>query len=163
MVKVYLGLGSNLRNKKRNIEKAIYFLKEKCKILKMSSLYKTEPVGYKNQDWFLNCVVELETELQPEELLLLIKSIEKKLKRIKEIKNGPRTIDLDILFYGNRIIKKYNLKIPHPRLHKRLFVLKPFNEINPDFMHTVLKKSIKNIMKNLHSKKGVEICQKVRS
>ena len=109
--------------------------------------------------FFLNCVIEAETELRPEELFLFLISIGKKLHRMKRIRNGPRTIDIDILFYGNKIIKTKNLIVPHPRMHRRLFVLQPFNEINPDFMHPILKKNIKKLMKDLHSKKGVEIYQ----
>ncbi len=145
MVEVYLGLGSNLGNKKANINKTINFLKEKANILKVSSLYDTEPVGYKNQDRFLNCIVKIQTRLKPEELLLFLKSIERKLKRIVTIRNGPRTIDLDIIFYGNKIIKIDNLIIPHPRLHKRLFVLGPLNELCPDFIHPILKKSVREL------------------
>jgi len=192
MAEIYIGLGSNLGNRKQNIEKAIYFLKKRCKILKVSSLYNTEPVGYKKQKWFLNCVAKAKTKLQPEELLLFTNSIEKKLKKNKNpqkstifgnqkiqrnaselvansltthrifsgIKNGPRTIDIDILFYGNKIIKIRNLSIPHPRLHKRAFVLKPFSDINPDFVHPSLKKSIKKLLAELHSRKKVEIYRK---
>ena len=157
MVNSYIGIGSNLGNKEGNIKKAIDLLRKKCKILEISSLYKTEPVGYKNQDWFLNCVVEIDTNFKPKALLEFLKSIEKKLKRIKIIKNGPRIIDLDILFYDNKIIKTKNLTIPHPRLHKRLFVLEPLDEISPNFIHPILNKSINKIKSNLKSKKSVEI------
>ena len=142
MDEIFIGIGSNLGDKEKNIRKAISLLKERCKILKLSSLYETEPVGYKNQNWFLNCAVQIKTGLKPQELLKFILSIENKLGRIRAIKNGPRTIDLDILFYGNKIIKTKNLAIPHPRLHKRLFVLKPLADICPDFVHPVLNKSI---------------------
>jgi len=145
----YIGIGSNLGDKEKNIKKSIDLLKEKCRILKVSSLYETEPVGYTNQDCFLNCVVEIDTELKPEELLKFSQSIEKILGRIKTIKYGPRTIDLDILFYGNYIIKTKNLIIPHPRLHKRLFVLEPLNELCPELVHPVLKKSVEELKANL--------------
>ena len=145
MVNAYIGIGSNLGNKEENIKKAVDLLKDKCKILKVSSLYKTEPVGYKNQDWFLNCAVKMNTNLEPKELLYFLKSIEKKLKRVKTIKNGPRTIDLDILFYGNYIIKTKNLTIPHPRFHKRAFVLKPLKELCPSIIHPVLKKNVREL------------------
>jgi 2-amino-4-hydroxy-6-hydroxymethyldihydropteridine diphosphokinase len=145
----YIGIGSNLSNRERNIEKAISILKEKCNISKSSSIYETEPVGFKDQDWFLNCVVEVDTNLKPLELLDFLQSIEKKLKRVKTIKNGPRTIDLDILFFSNEIINNERLIVPHPRLHERLFVLEPFNEINPEFMHPILKRSIKDLTYDL--------------
>ncbi len=145
MTIVFLGLGSNLGDKKENLKRAINLLEEKCKILKLSNLYKTEPVDYKKQDWFLNCVVKIGTELNAKKLLIFLQSIEKKLKRVKTIKNGPRTIDIDILFYDNKIINKPDLIVPHPRLHKRLFVLQPLKELCPDFIHPVLKKNVKEL------------------
>ena len=160
MVKVYVGIGSNLGDKENNIKKAIALLKEKCKALKISSLYETEPVGYKAQDWFLNCAVSLETDLKPEELLNFFQSIEKILGRIRTIKNGPRTIDLDILFYGTKIIKTKSLKVPHPRLHKMRFVLEPLNELCPKLMHPKLKKSIRYLRNNLNEEDVVKILKK---
>ena len=145
MTDVYIGIGSNLGNKEENIKKAIDLLKEKCKILKVSALYQTEPMYYKNQDWFLNCAIKMETGLKPQELLEFLQSIEKKLGRVMTIKNGPRVIDLDILFYGSEIIKSNNLAIPHPKLHERLFVLEPLKEICPNFVHPALKRSVSEL------------------
>ena len=108
MAEAYIGLGSNLGNKKEKIISAIGLMNEKCKIIKLSSFYKTEPVGYKDQDWFLNCAAKFQTELKPNGLLGFLQSIEEKLGRLRIIKNGPRTIDLDILFYGTLIIKDNN-------------------------------------------------------
>ena len=161
MAKVYVGIGSNLGDKESNIKKAIVLLKEKCKALKISSLYETEPVGYKAQDWFLNCAVSLETYLKPKDLLNFFRLIEKNLGKIITIKNGPRTIDLDILFYGNKIIKTKSLTVPHPRLHKRRFVLEPLNEICPKLMHPKLKKSIGYLRNNLKGKEAVRILKKL--
>lgn len=149
MAEVLIGIGSNLGNRENNIKAALDLIGEKCKILKISSTYETEPVGYKAQGLFLNCAIQIETGLEPEELLGFLQSIEKKLGRTKAIKNGPRTIDLDILFYGSRIIKEANLVIPHPRLHERLFVLAPLSEICPDFVHPESKKSIGEIRKTI--------------
>ena len=160
MAKVYLGLGSNLGNKFANIKEAVRQIKKKIKIKKISPVYKTEPVGYKNQDWFLNCVVEAETEKNPFQLLEFLKSIEKKLKRKKTIKNGPRTIDIDILFYSNKIIKTTNLQIPHPRMHKRLFVLEPFTKISQDFFHPKLKITIKKLKEKIEDKSRVKVYRK---
>ena len=157
MVKVYLGLGSNLGNKSANLKKAISYLKKYVKVTKISAFYKTEPVGYKNQDWFLNCVIEVETEIKPLYLLKLLKSIEKKLKRAKAIKYGPRTMDIDILFYGDNIMKTKKLAIPHPRMHKRLFVLEPLSTIKPDLVHPKIRKTIMELKNNLKNKKGVEL------
>ena len=160
MVKVYVGIGSNLGDKENNIKKAIALLKEKCKALKISSLYETEPVGYKAQDLFLNCAASMETGLKPEDLLNFFQSIEKISGKIITIKNGPRTIDLDILFYGNKIIKTKSLTVPHPRLHKRLFVLEPLNELCPELVHPKLKKSIGYLRNNVKSKEAVRILKK---
>jgi 2-amino-4-hydroxy-6-hydroxymethyldihydropteridine diphosphokinase len=152
-VNAYIALGSNLGDKEKNIRRAIGLLEEKCKVLETSPLYKTEPVGYKNQDWFLNCVVEIETGFEPKALLLFLKTIEKKLGRKKTINNGPRTIDLDILFYEDKVINEKDLTIPHPRLHERLFVLKPLYDLCPDFIHPSLNKSVKETLSDLDDKK----------
>jgi len=129
---IYIGLGSNLGNKEENIHGAIEFIREKCEILKTSSLYEAEPVGYKDQDWFLNCVIKAETSLSPRELLRFLQSIESKLGRVLTVKNGPRIIDLDILFYNGVVVQEDDLVIPHLRLHERLFVLMPLCEIIED-------------------------------
>ena len=167
MVYAYAGLGSNLGDRENNIKEAIGLIKEKCRILKISSLYETAPVGYKNQGYFLNCALKIKTDLKARELLEFFVFIEKKLGRIKvcvskprksadfllsadfplRIKNGPRIIDLDILFYGNGIINEKGLTIPHPRLHERLFVLQPLKEISKNFVHPILKKSILELHK----------------
>ena len=160
MVESYIGIGSNLGNKEENIRKAIKLIRNKSKILKISSLYKTEPVGYKGQDNFLNAVVLVETELSAKDLLLFLQSIEKELKRVKTVKNGPRTIDLDILFYNNLILDNKDLIIPHPRLHERKFVLVPFVQINPNFVHPIFKKSITELYSELDSTDLVELYKK---
>jgi 2-amino-4-hydroxy-6-hydroxymethyldihydropteridine diphosphokinase len=145
---VYLGLGSNMGDKEANIAQALRHISDICKVKKKSHLYHTEPVGNTKQDWFLNCVVEIETEIDPKHLLSSFKSIERTLGRTKITKNGPRTIDIDILFYGNRIVKTKNLVIPHPLLQERLFVLRPMMDLDPSFVHPVLKKSIQELYKN---------------
>lgn len=155
MTEVYIGLGSNLGDKKQNIEEALEYIKEKCEILKISSLYETEPVGYKDQDWFLNGVVKIGTHVGPQELLGFILLIEKRLGRVRTIKNGPRIIDLDILFYGNEIINEPNLIVPHPRLHERGFVLVPLQEVAPDLMHPIFRKTIQELLSNLGDEKVV--------
>jgi len=130
----FIGLGANLGNRKNNIEQALLEIAAlSCtKIIKVSSLIETLPVGGPNdQGKYLNGVAEIETGLKPEELLEALQSIEKKLKRVRELKNGPRTIDLDILLYGKRKIKTEKLQIPHPRMCERDFVMKPLLEIEP--------------------------------
>ena len=142
MVIVYLGLGSNLGNKGENIRQARALLEKKCKVLSVSSLRETEPMYYTEQPRFLNGVAKIETNLTPEELLAFILSIEKKLGRIRKKRYGPRTIDLDILFYGDKIIDQKNLTIPHPKIQERAFVLEPLNELCPALTHPKLKKRI---------------------
>lgn len=145
MVIAFLGLGSNLGDCKKNITEALCELeKNGNKILKVSSIYETEPYGYKKQPKFLNAVVKIKTTLEPQELLTVCKKIEKKLGRKKTFKWGPRTIDIDILFYGNKKIQKKHLKIPHPELHKREFVLKPLKEVTKQLSENVF---IKNYLK----------------
>jgi 2-amino-4-hydroxy-6-hydroxymethyldihydropteridine diphosphokinase len=152
---VYLGIGSNIGDKQGNITSALCRISEICEVKKKSRMYLTEPVGNIEQDWFLNCVVEIQTEIEPKHLLSSFKSIERKLGRAKNVKNGPRIIDIDILFYGNNIVNTKNLVIPHPLLHERLFVLQPMIDLNPDFIHPVLKKSIQELYKNHLGKEKV--------
>ncbi len=149
MVKVYLGLGSNLGDRKGNIGSALKLLAENCDVINISSLRETEPIGYKEQDKFLNGAVLVETSLGARELLLFLKSIEKKLGRVETFKNGPRTIDLDILLYGDLVVNETDLIIPHPKMHEREFILKPMNEIGSEIVHPVLGKSISELLSDL--------------
>ena len=142
MPMVFLGLGSNIGDKEEHIRKALTLLANICKVRRTSHLYLTEPVGYTEQDWFLNCVVVVETDVEAKKLLSSIKSIERKLGRTKTVKKGPRIIDIDILFYGDCVVNSKNLVIPHPLLQERLFVLQPMMDLNPGFVHPVLKKTI---------------------
>jgi len=150
MHQVYISLGSNLKDKFTNIKLALYYLKSIGKIVKKSSLYKTSPVENENQPFFLNCVVKIYTNLTAYKLLNELKNIEKKLGRKKTKKRfQPRVIDLDILFYDKKIIRSKNLTIPHEKLHKRKFVLWPLAEVAPNFIHPILKKTIKKIKNEL--------------
>ncbi|MDR3717183.1 MAG: 2-amino-4-hydroxy-6-hydroxymethyldihydropteridine diphosphokinase [Bryobacteraceae bacterium] len=108
------------------------------KLLAVSSLYRTEPVGYLDQDWFLNAVARIETRLSPREFLTRLLAIERDLGRVRTVRNGPRTIDLDILLWGDLVLREDDLVIPHPRLQERLFVLEPLAEIAPGVCHPVL-------------------------
>lgn len=155
--KAYIGIGSNIGDKTANCKKAIELLKEnpQIKVTKISDFYETEPVGYKEQEWFVNCAVEIETDLNPQELILLCQTIESKLGRKRKIKYGPRIIDLDILLYNNDIIDTTELKIPHPEMHKRSFVLKPLSDIAPDAVHPVLKKTIEKLLNNLTEESAI--------
>jgi len=144
---IYLSLGSNLGRSKGTIKKALTLLeKSHVKILKLSSFYQTEPLEIKNQPWFLNLCLKAKTDLFPHELLIVCQKIEKKLGRKVRSHYAPREIDLDILFYDQKIINKPNLQIPHPKIAQRKFVLIPLNEIASRKIHPVLKKPIKILL-----------------
>jgi len=145
--KVYIGLGTNLGARRGNISRAIGLLGEKIDIISCSSIYETEPVGRKDQNWFLNCVVAAQTGFSPDVLFELVKDIESRIGRKRGARWGPRIIDLDILAYGDMVLKRGELKIPHPEMHRRGFVLIPLGEIAPDFIHPVYKKNIPALLK----------------
>lgn len=155
MTTCFIGVGSNLGNRRLQIKKAVRLLAESggITVKRQSSVYETEPEGGPaGQNKFLNGVIGIETSLEPEVLLKKIHGVEKKLKRRRTVKNGPRTIDLDILVYGSRVIQGRTLLIPHPRISERAFVLKGFSEIAPDFIHPVLNRSIGEIYNESHKK-----------
>jgi len=145
---VYLAVGSNI-NPQKNIELALKELAKIGQIISVSKLIKTKPEGYLNQDDFLNGAIKFKTALSPKDLLKELKNIEKFLKRNTPFRNGPRTIDLDIIFYGNLILNTRDLIIPHPRADKRFFVLKPLAEIAPHKVHPIIKKQVKTLLKIL--------------
>ena len=134
MSQVFLGLGSNMCNRKEYLEKAIKTLENVSEItvIDMSSIYETEPFGNVNQSKFLNMVIKIETSLTPDKLLETTMAIEKDLDRVRTIRWGPRTIDIDILLYGSEVINTKDLIIPHAGLTEREFVLVPLLEIDPD-------------------------------
>ena len=146
---VYLGLGSNLGDRERNIRNAMEYLSQKAKMIRSSYLYDTAPVGNNNQPRFLNMVCEITTLLGPMELLILAKGIEKEMGRMPGPLNSPRPIDIDILFYGDRIINTPGLIVPHPRLTERVFVLLPLAEIAPELRHPVTGKTVREILDEL--------------
>ncbi|MCT4563941.1 MAG: 2-amino-4-hydroxy-6-hydroxymethyldihydropteridine diphosphokinase [Maledivibacter sp.] len=149
MHKAYLGLGSNIGEKKENIDSAVDMLKQhkSIEVKNISSYYETEPVGYEDQDWFVNVVVEIETNLEPYQLLEFCGSIEEKLKRKRIIRWGPRTIDVDILVYEGFTSQDERLTLPHPRMTERAFVMVPLYEIAPNI--DINNENIKQILKNL--------------
>jgi 2-amino-4-hydroxy-6-hydroxymethyldihydropteridine diphosphokinase len=137
MPTVYLSLGSNVGGREANLRAAIAALASVgVRLQQLSSIYETEPVDYLDQPWFLNCVVEAETELAPHALLEALRSIESQLGSQKQFAKGPRKIDLDILLYGSETIDTPDLQIPHPRMHLRRFVLTPLAEIAPNLTHS---------------------------
>ncbi|MEA1973561.1 MAG: 2-amino-4-hydroxy-6-hydroxymethyldihydropteridine diphosphokinase, partial [Candidatus Cloacimonadota bacterium] len=153
-MKVYLGLGSNIGDRKKYIEAAKNLLDHnETKIIQESEIIETKPYGYTDQRNFFNQIIIVETKLGPLPLLELCQSLEHVLNRKREIHWGPRTIDIDILFYENKIIDTERLIIPHPEIQKREFILKSLMEIAPDLIHPVLKKTIRLIYEELKSKK----------
>lgn len=153
----YAGLGSNLGNKKENIQKALSLLNEieGISVMRVSSFYETEPVGYEDQDWFINAVAQIETSFSPQKVLKIFKEVEQKLGREESIRWGPRKIDIDILFYDQLVYKSNDLEIPHPKLHERAFVLIPLAEINGELIHPIYNKSISDLLSELNIAKKV--------
>lgn len=153
MAIVYLCLGSNTGDRFKLINQAVnlFNLSENTKIIRSSAIYETEPWGEKNQNWFLNIIIEIKTSLSPEELLIRCQKIEELLglDRTKKKHWGERPIDIDILFYDKIILNKDFLTIPHPYLHKRAFVLVPLLELIPDFKHPKLEKTITELYDEL--------------
>ena len=154
-VMVYLGLGSNMGDRQGNMDKALDLLSQRLQVKQVSSIYDTEPVGNINQPRFLNLVCQVYTRLVPTALLALAKGIELKLGRAPAKANAPRPIDIDILFYGDQIIKTPNLVIPHPRLAERAFVLIPLAEIASELVHPVSRQTIGELLKGVTETQGV--------
>ena len=154
-VTIYLGLGSNMGNRQDNLDRALDLLSQRLRIGKVSSIYDTEPIGNVNQPHFLNLVCQAYTRLAPRELLTLAKGIELKLGRAFGKSNAPRSIDIDILFYGDLVIEMPELVIPHSRLTERAFVLVPLDEIAPDLVHPVSGKTVKELTKAMTEVQGV--------
>jgi 2-amino-4-hydroxy-6-hydroxymethyldihydropteridine diphosphokinase len=158
MTGIYLSLGSNIGERAENIARAIAALVERgVRVLKTSSLYETEPVEFLAQDWFLNCVVEVETELSPGELMRALLEIERSMGRERVLPKGPRIIDMDILLYGSRVMRGGDLEIPHPRMAERRFVLVPFAEIAAGVVHPVLKKTIAELLAETSDRSEVRL------
>jgi 2-amino-4-hydroxy-6-hydroxymethyldihydropteridine diphosphokinase len=144
---VYVSIGSNLGDRVGNIHRAVTRLGESGQTVeKVSPLFSTEPVGYQDQPWFLNAALEVDTPLSPTELLEHCQEIESFLGRVRTFRDAPRTVDLDILLYGDRVVDKPGLQIPHPRMTERLFVLKPLCHIAPDAIHPVLGQNIRSLL-----------------
>jgi|GEM_PF-122514 len=160
----YLGVGANLGDRIKNIRAAMDRINaaDHSRVTGISRIYETKPFGYLDQDNFLNCVIQLETSLTPEELIRFLLGIETELKRERKIPLGPRTIDLDILFYDNIICSGEELTIPHPRLHERKFVLVPLCDIVPHHVHPVLKIECRRIAEALSSDEEEPIEYKVQ-
>ncbi len=144
---IYLLLGSNIGDSRYHLDTAISFIRSRVgTIVQQSSIYKTEPWGNKEQQDFLNQVLEVHTLLEPEEVLRQLLVIEQEMGRERMEKWGPRVIDIDILFYADSVMQTQRLTIPHPFLHERRFTLLPLDEIAPNFIHPVLHKTINELL-----------------
>jgi 2-amino-4-hydroxy-6-hydroxymethyldihydropteridine diphosphokinase len=145
----YLSLGSNVGAREKHLDGAIARLHAHGRVVSVSSLYETEPIEFTNQAWFLNCAMALETTETPEQLMASILRIEQEMGRQRIENKGPRTIDIDILLFGDAILDTPALTVPHPAMHRRRFVLQPLAEIAPETRHPLLKKTIRELLEGL--------------
>jgi 2-amino-4-hydroxy-6-hydroxymethyldihydropteridine diphosphokinase len=151
----YLSLGSNVGNREAQLRAAQVRLSAITRVVALSSFYETEPVEYVQQPWFLNCAVAIETNETPEQLISALLRIEQEMGRQRAQKNGPRSIDIDILLLADRIMESKDLTIPHPAMHLRRFVLEPLAEIAPEALHPVFKKTIRELLDELPTGQAV--------
>lgn len=151
MATVYIGLGSNVGDRVEYLRRAIDLLGKHplIQVHKISAFYETEPLEYPDQEWFINAAVEISTEMAPMALLDALNGIEKQLQRERTMRWGPRTIDLDVLLYGDELIAEPRLQVPHIRMHDRAFVLVPLHDIAPEVLHPILGTSIRELLEGL--------------
>jgi len=142
----YLGLGSNVANREDNLRAAIERLRAVVNVVRISPVYETDPIEFTEQRRFLNLVVEAETELFPMQLLTRTARVERELGRVRTVDKGPRTIDIDILFYGKAVVHGGRLEIPHPRMAERRFVLAPLADLAPDLRHPLNRRTVREML-----------------
>jgi 2-amino-4-hydroxy-6-hydroxymethyldihydropteridine diphosphokinase len=164
MKTIYLSLGSNVGDRKTNLRAAIAALADAAvRVTRVSSFYETEPVDFLEQPWFLNCVVEAETELEPLALLRALREIESRMGNKKTIAKGPRLIDMDILLFGHETIDTPELQVPHPRMTERRFVLVPLAEIAPKLQHPSWSASVAELLARTVDRNAVQRCREEKT
>lgn len=151
----YLSLGSNLGDREEQLRRAISRLAEHGRVMKVSSFYETEPVEVSDQPWFLNCAAAIETSEAPEQLMSGLLDIEREMGRERIRKQGPRTVDIDVLMYGDLVVDTLELRVPHPAMVQRRFVLEPLAEIAAEVRHPVLGKTVRELLEQLPAGQSV--------
>jgi len=156
MERAFIGLGSNLGDRKKNIENSVDLLvgTKKANLLKRAAYYETEPIG-PNQPWFINTAIKIETSLSPEALLNRCKEVERRIGRFDTTHWGPRLVDLDLLLFGDRVLSSEKLDIPHPQMETREFVLRPLIELEPELIHPELDIPLKELLTKTEEDKKV--------
>lgn len=161
MTEAFVALGANLGDRAASLGEALHAIGSFGEIVRVSSMYETEPVGLADQPTFLNAVAQISTGLNARQLLTHLLDIEQSLGRARTVRNGPRVIDLDLLLYGSSVIAEPGLEVPHPRLSERRFVLAPLAEIAPELVHPVLGLTMAKLFSQLPQGEWVRVCPQV--